>query len=79
MSNLGRYQEFTTEAAKHGGVDEYLHDIAVGAIVKAAPVLLIAGVGLGWVGRRLVEKANKAKAALNGKVVQIHIEGEDEQ
>lgn len=78
MSNLGRYQEFTTEAAKHGGVDDYLHDIAVGAIVKAAPVLLLAGVGLGWAGRRLVEKAQKAKAALSSKVVQIEI-GEDEQ
>lgn len=79
MSNLGRYQEFTTAAKAAGGVDEYLRHIEVGAIVKAAPLLLIAGAGLGWAGRRLVEKAQAAKAALNGKVVQIRIEEEDEQ
>lgn len=78
MSNLGRYQEFTTAAKAAGGVDAYLRDIEVGAIVKAAPVLLIAGAGLGWAGRRLVEKAQKAKAALSSRSVQIEIEGNEE-
>jgi hypothetical protein len=74
MSNLGRYQEFTTAAKAAGGVDKYLRHIKAGAVLKAAPVLLaIGGVG-GWVSARIHRKAQVAEATVR----QIEI-GEDEQ
>ncbi|MGC9495646.1 hypothetical protein [Streptomyces sp. WG7] len=42
MSNLGRYQDITTQAAEAGGVDEWIE-----AIKKAAQ---LKGVGIGAVG-----------------------------
>lgn len=73
MSNLGKYQEFTTEAAKRGGVDSYIQDIERGAVLKAAPVILIAGAIVGWWSRRIAEKARAAEAALEAKTIQIEI------
>ncbi|NLI85117.1 MAG: hypothetical protein GX440_06935 [Propionibacterium sp.] len=47
MSNLGPYQEFVTDAARMGGVENMIRTIESGAIAKAAPVLLVKGAGIG--------------------------------
>lgn len=44
MSNLGKYQKITTEAAKAGGVDPWLRQIERNAVEHAAPGIIAATV-----------------------------------
>jgi hypothetical protein len=64
VSNLGRYQEFSTAAKVAGGVDPYLRQIKHGAVLRAAPFLIGIGAVGGWAARKINEKARAAEARL---------------
>lgn len=49
MGNLGKYQDITALAKSLGGVDNLIKKIEAGAVAKAAPKLLAAGVVVGGV------------------------------
>ncbi|WPP33179.1 hypothetical protein [Streptomyces sp. CL7] len=50
MSNLGRYQEFTTQAKEAGGVDKLIEALKEAARNEAAPGVRWQGIGIGAVG-----------------------------
>lgn len=66
MSNLGRYQEVTTEAAKYGGMDQYLAAIRRDALWSKGPLIGLAGLAVGVAGvtgvQALVERRRRARA-----------------
>ena len=74
MSNLGKYQEFTTEAKGAGGVENFLKLIEADAIARATPELyaravaatLVAAAGLSMVGFR-VDRWLKTRARLGSE------------
>lgn len=47
MSNLGPYQDFTTKAARAGGVATLIKEIEAGAVANASPGLIGKGAGIG--------------------------------
>lgn len=47
MSNLGPYQDFTTKAARSGGIANLIKEIEAGAVANAAPGLIGKGAGIG--------------------------------
>jgi hypothetical protein len=49
LSNLGRYQDITTEAARLGGVDNLVRAIERNAVAKSGPWIFLVGVGVGGV------------------------------
>lgn len=67
MSNLGRYQEFTTAAKQAGGVDAYLTAMKRGAALRGAGVTFVIGgvilIGIGEVKqRRAVKRAEQEQS-----------------
>lgn len=67
-NNLGMYQDFTIAAKAAGGVSEHLRDLEHGAVVRASPVLLLLGAGMGVVGVKVKQwndrRLERARATL---------------
>ena len=88
MGNLGKYQDITALAKSLGGVDNLIKKIEAGAVAKAAPKLLAAGVVVGGVllaggmaavdgGKDLLSRYRARQLAANDAKDQLRSEAEN--
>jgi len=62
IQNLGRYGTVTAEAAKVGGMENFIRLQQRAAIIKTAPIILVGGIVIGYVAKIQLNRAEKAKA-----------------
>lgn len=62
IQNLGRYGSVTAEAAKVGGMENFIRLQKRSAVIKTAPFALVGGMIAGYIAKAQVARAEKAKA-----------------